>query len=80
MKKEKSKWIGINKAKLRRLERVSNYYSACLTMQDYRNVCKTIWPIYKYIYSPVVGLYLRKIYDVMTVTMVTPNTAEGTKK
>ena len=57
--------------RLRRLERVSHYYVACQTIQDYRKVFKIIWPKYKYIYSPVVGLYFSNIYGVITVTMVT---------
>ena len=41
-------------------------------IQDYKKVFENIWPKYKYIYSPVIGLYLKNIYDVITVTMVTP--------
>ena len=48
-------------------------------MQEYSKVFKIIWPKYRYIYSPVIGLHFRNTYDVRTVTMVTPEQWEKNK-
>ena len=41
---------------------------------------EAIRPKYEYIYSPVIGLYFKSIYDVITVTMVTPQQWEKDSK